>query len=49
MIPKPFTRVVISYGPMSKVSATAARDAAQEAERFQTIMEDAERVATTAA
>jgi lysophospholipid acyltransferase (LPLAT)-like uncharacterized protein len=49
MIPKPFARVVISYGPMSKVSAAAARDAAHEAERFKTIMEDAERVATTAA
>jgi len=49
MIPKPFARVVISYGPMSTVSATEARDAGREAERFQTIMEDAERVATSAA
>ena len=27
MIPKPFARVVISYGPMSAVSATDVRDA----------------------
>ena len=47
MIPKPFARVVISYGPMSAVTATVARDAGQEAERFQRILEDAERVATT--
>jgi lysophospholipid acyltransferase (LPLAT)-like uncharacterized protein len=45
MIPKPFARIVISYGPMSAVSATEVRDAAGEAARFQQIMEDAERVA----
>ena len=49
MIPKPFARVVISYGPMSAVGATDVRNAAHEAERFQEIMEDAERVATTTA
>lgn len=47
LIPKPFARVVISYGPMTAVTATDVRDAAGEAERFQKIMEDAERVATT--
>ena len=47
MIPKPFSRVIISYGPMSAVSAAEARDAPAEAARFQQIMEDAERVATT--
>jgi lysophospholipid acyltransferase (LPLAT)-like uncharacterized protein len=49
LIPKPFARVVISYGPMSAVSAADVRDAAREAERFQMIMEDAERAGTTAA
>jgi lysophospholipid acyltransferase (LPLAT)-like uncharacterized protein len=48
MIPKPFARVIISYGPMSAVGAADSRDAALEAERFQKIMEDAERVAETA-
>jgi hypothetical protein len=46
IIPKPFARVVISYGPMTAVSAPDVRDAAGEAEHFQRIMEDAERVAT---
>ena len=49
MIPKPFARVVISYGPMTSVDATDVRDAQHEAERITAIMEDAERVATTAA
>jgi lysophospholipid acyltransferase (LPLAT)-like uncharacterized protein len=46
MIPKPFARVTISYGPLTAVSAQDARDASSEAERFQRIMEEAERVAT---
>lgn len=46
MIPKPFARVTISYGPLTAVSAQHARDASREAERFQRIMEEAERVAT---
>jgi lysophospholipid acyltransferase (LPLAT)-like uncharacterized protein len=49
MIPKPFARVVISYGPMTSVDATDVRDAQHEAERIKAIMEDAERVGTTAA
>ena len=49
MIPKPFARVVISYGPMTSVDATDVRDAQHEAERIKVIMEDAERVGTTAA
>jgi lysophospholipid acyltransferase (LPLAT)-like uncharacterized protein len=49
MIPKPFARVVISYGPMTSVDATDVRDAQHEAERIKAIMEDAERDATTAA
>ena len=46
MIPKPFARVTISYGPLSAVAAQDARDASSETERFQRIMEEAERVAT---
>lgn len=45
MIPRPFTRVVISYGPAARVSAGDARAASSEAPRFQQLMEDAEHVA----
>lgn len=45
LIPYPFARVVISYGDGAHVTATNARSAASEAERFQRLMEDAERAA----
>ncbi len=45
MIPRPFTRVVISYGPATRVSAGDARAASSEAPRFQQLLEDAERAA----
>lgn len=48
MIPKPFARVTISYGPLTAVAAQDARNASSEAERFQRILEEAERVATPA-
>lgn len=47
MIPKPFARVIISYGPLTTVTARDARDATTETERLTGIMEEAERVATS--
>jgi lysophospholipid acyltransferase (LPLAT)-like uncharacterized protein len=40
MIPKPFARVTIAYGPPTKVEATDTRGAADEAQRFETLMSD---------
>ena len=48
MIPRPFTRIVISYGAAAHVSVGDARAASSEAPRFQQLMEDAERAAATA-
>ncbi|MFL5561303.1 MAG: lysophospholipid acyltransferase family protein [Gemmatimonadaceae bacterium] len=48
MIPRPFARIVISYGPAAHVSAGDARAASSEAPRFQQLMEDAERAAARA-
>ena len=48
MIPRPFARVVISYGAAAHVSAGDARAASSEAPRFQQLMEDAEDAAATA-
>ena len=48
MIPRPFTRIVISYGDAARVNVGDARAASSEAPRFQQLMEEAERVATTA-
>ena len=45
MIPRPFTRVIISYGAAAHVKAGDARAASSEAPRFQALMEDAERAA----
>jgi len=45
MIPRPFTRVIISYGTAAHVKAGDARAASSEAPRFQALMEDAERAA----
>jgi lysophospholipid acyltransferase (LPLAT)-like uncharacterized protein len=41
MIPKPFARLTIAYGSPTKVQATSARAAAQEAPRFEKLMGDA--------
>ncbi|NUO65282.1 MAG: lysophospholipid acyltransferase family protein [Gemmatimonadaceae bacterium] len=45
MIPKPFTRIVIAYGEPARVEVENLRGAADEAPRFQRMMEEAERVA----
>jgi lysophospholipid acyltransferase (LPLAT)-like uncharacterized protein len=47
MIPRPFARVIISYGAPAHVSVGDARAASLEAPRFQQLMEDAERVAAS--
>jgi len=41
MIPKPFARVTIAYGPPTKVEAKDSRAAADEASRFEALMGDA--------
>jgi lysophospholipid acyltransferase (LPLAT)-like uncharacterized protein len=38
MIPKPFARVTIAYGPPETVQASSARDAAAQAPRFQAML-----------
>jgi len=48
MIPRPFARVIISYGAAAHVSAGDARAASSEAPRFQQLMEDAEHAAADA-
>ena len=45
MIPKPFARVTISYGAPTKVQAATPRAAADESVRFETLMEEAVRMA----
>lgn len=45
MIPRPFTRLVISYGDAAHVQVGDARAASNEAPRFQQLMEEAERAA----
>jgi lysophospholipid acyltransferase (LPLAT)-like uncharacterized protein len=41
MIPKPFARVTVAYGPPTKVLATNPRAAAEEAPRFERLLNDA--------
>ena len=41
MIPKPFARVTVAYGPPTKVLATNPRAAAEEAPRFERLLSDA--------
>jgi lysophospholipid acyltransferase (LPLAT)-like uncharacterized protein len=43
MIPKPFARVTVAYGPPTKVAKGTSRDAAAEAPKLQALMEEAER------
>lgn len=40
MIPKPFARVTVAYGPPTKVLATNPRAAVEEAPRFERLMSD---------
>lgn len=44
LIPRPFARVVVSYGEPTAVDAADARAAGELAPRFQALMEEAERV-----
>ena len=39
MIPKPFTRVCVAYGDPIYLDAPTPRDAAQQGERFEDLME----------
>ena len=48
MIPKPFTRLTVAYGPPAWVAATTARDAALESARFSRLIDDAEEAARRA-
>jgi lysophospholipid acyltransferase (LPLAT)-like uncharacterized protein len=41
MIPKPFARVTVAYGPPTKVLATNPRAALEEAPRFEKLLSDA--------
>jgi lysophospholipid acyltransferase (LPLAT)-like uncharacterized protein len=45
MIPKPFARVTVAYGPPTLVAAPTARDAAGEAGRFEALLADTEALA----
>lgn len=45
MIPKPFARVTIAYGTPTKVLASTARAAAEEGERFESLMSETIRIA----
>jgi lysophospholipid acyltransferase (LPLAT)-like uncharacterized protein len=45
MIPKPFARVTIAYGPPTKVMGSTPRAAADEAERFENLMSETIRIA----
>ena len=46
IIPKPFARVTVAYGPPSKVEAPTARAAVEHAPRFEQLLNDAEKVAS---
>lgn len=48
MIPKPFTRVTVVYGPPAYVHGASAREAAAETERFAALHEAAGRLALDA-
>ena len=49
LIPKPFARVTVAYGPPTRVLADTARDAGAEAPRFEALLDDAVARATAAA
>ena len=44
-IPKPFARIAVVYGAPVRVQATSSRGAAEETERFRSLMEDVSREA----
>jgi hypothetical protein len=39
LIPKPFARVRVSFGPLTAVQASSPREAAEQAPRLQTILD----------
>jgi lysophospholipid acyltransferase (LPLAT)-like uncharacterized protein len=41
LVPKPFARVTVAYGPPTRVAATTAREAAEEAVRFEALLAEA--------
>ena len=41
IIPKPFARITIAYGPPTRIEATTTREAAAEAPRLERLMSDA--------
>lgn len=41
MVPKPFARVVVSYGEPTRVEGASAREASEQADRFARMMHDA--------
>lgn len=45
MIPKPFARVTVAYGPPAKVLAKTARAAAEEGPRFERLLNEAGEIA----
>lgn len=45
VIPKPFARITIAYGELTRVDAATPREAADEAPRLERLMEDASRIA----
>ena len=49
LVPKPFARVTVAYGPPTRVAASTAREAGDEAARFVALLADAEALARGAA
>lgn len=47
MIPKPFARITIAYGELTRVDAATPREAADEAPRLEKLMDDAYQLACT--
>jgi lysophospholipid acyltransferase (LPLAT)-like uncharacterized protein len=47
IIPKPFARITIAYGPATRVSADTPREAADEAPRLEQLMAETAQVACT--
>jgi lysophospholipid acyltransferase (LPLAT)-like uncharacterized protein len=45
LIPKPFARITIAYGALTRVNGTTPREAAEDAARLEKLMEDASRLA----
>jgi lysophospholipid acyltransferase (LPLAT)-like uncharacterized protein len=45
MVPKPFARVTVAYGPPTKVLATTSRAASEEGSRFEQLLNEAAEIA----